>query len=112
MLVSAPGPGPGDGQCQSIVPVPLTAGVVAPSPPGSFNGEPQSQRDQLNGPTRVALTSDTWTKSSEQVLQQSSEQVLQQEQVCNIHSTEMKYVRGKETGGSAEDSEERGKMRI
>lgn len=104
MLVSAPGPGPGDGQCQSIVPVPLTAGVVAPSPPGSFNGEPQSQRDQLNGPTRVALTSDTWTKSSEQV--------LQQEQVCNIHSTEMKYVRGKETGGSAEDSEERGKMRI
>lgn len=51
------------------------------------------------------MTADTWTKSSEQA--------LQQEQVSNIHKHRDKGVRGAQRRGVKEADEERGdKMRM
>lgn len=96
--VSAPGPVPGGRQCQPFVFVPLTEGVAAPPPLGFINGDPERQRDQLNGPTRAALTADARTKSREQV--------LQREEVSNVHK------RGAGGGGGAEEEPVKGKQRV
>lgn len=53
---------PDDTQCQSIVRVPIDGGCSGTLPWASLNEEPESQRDQLNGATRVALTADNLDK--------------------------------------------------
>lgn len=56
---------------------PFDRGCSGTLPWVSSMGDPESQRDQLNGPTRAALTADARTKSREQV--------LQREEVSNVH---------------------------
>lgn len=53
---------PDEAQCQSIVRVPIDGGCSGTLPWASLNGESESQRDQLNGATRVALTADNLDK--------------------------------------------------
>lgn len=107
MPVSAPGPVPGGRQCQPFVFVPLTEGVAAApphlstAPLGFINGDPERQRDQLNGPTRAALTADARTKSREQV--------LQREEVSNVHK---RGAGGGKRGGGAEEEPVKGKQRV
>lgn len=52
----------------SLCACPIDSGCSGTLPRVSSKGR-MSQRDQFNGPTRVALTADTLTKSSEQALQ-------------------------------------------